>query len=129
KKYKGIASDDWNVAPRRDLVKGMGMFSVAPIVATRGCPYTCSFCSVFTVFGRGYRHRPVSDIVREIAGLRARGQKWFVFVDDNIIGNPKWSKELFKALIPLKITWGGQTTLGVARDPEVLELARKSGCL
>lgn len=129
KKYRGPAPDDWYVAPRRDLVKGKGLFGVAPVVATRGCPYTCSFCSVFTVFGRGYRHRAVDDVVREVAQLRAQGQKWFVFVDDNIIGNAKWSKELFRKLAPLDITWGGQTTLGVARDPEVLELARKSGCL
>lgn len=129
KKYRGPAPDQWYVAPRRDLVKGKGLFGVQPIVATRGCPYTCSFCSVFTVFGRGYRHRDVDDVVREIAEIRAKGQKWFVFVDDNIIGNPKWSKELFRKLAPLDITWGGQTTLGVARDPEVLELARKSGCL
>jgi radical SAM superfamily enzyme YgiQ (UPF0313 family) len=64
-----------------------------------------------------------------VAALREAGQKWFVFVDDNIIGNPKWSKELFRRLRPLDIRWGGQTTLGVARDPEVLELARASGCL
>lgn len=129
KQYRGAATDDWYVAPRRDLVRGKGLLGVAPIVATRGCPYTCSFCSVFTVFGRGYRHREVKDVVREVATLREQGQKWFVFVDDNIIGNPKWSKELFRQLAPLDITWGGQTTLGVARDPEVLELARASGCL
>jgi radical SAM superfamily enzyme YgiQ (UPF0313 family) len=127
--YRGPAPDDgWYVAPRRDLVPNNVMLGVRPMVATRGCPYTCSFCSVFSVFGRGYRHRPISDVVKEVEALAEAGGKNFVFLDDNIIGNPRWSKELFRALKPLGIKWGGQSTLGVARDPEVIELAAESGC-
>ncbi|HJZ85091.1 MAG TPA: radical SAM protein [Polyangia bacterium] len=127
--YRGPAPEEgWYVAPRRDLVPTNVMLGVRPMVATRGCPYTCSFCSVFSVFGRGYRHRPVKDVVREVEQLAAGGGKHFVFLDDNIIGNPKWSKDLFRELKSLGIKWGGQSTLGVARDPEVVQLAAESGC-
>jgi len=51
-----------------------------------------------------------------------------VFVDDNIAGNKAYAKQLFKALTPLKINWGSQASLTMARDPELLELAAKSGC-
>ena len=51
-----------------------------------------------------------------------------VFVDDNIAGHKAYAKELFKALIPLKINWGSQASLTMARDPELMELAAKSGC-
>src|SRR3990172_7521520 len=34
----------------------------------------------------------------------------------------------FKARIHLKITWGSQASLTMARDPELMELAAKSGC-
>ena len=51
-----------------------------------------------------------------------------VFVDDNIAGNKAYAKQLFKALIPLKISWGSQASLTMARDPELLDLAAKSGC-
>ena len=39
-----------------------------------------------------------------------------------------YAKELFTALIPLKLKWGGLATTLIARDPELLELAAKSGC-
>src|SRR5262249_36478064 len=119
--YRGPAPDDgWYVPPRRDLISNKVMMGVRPMVATRGCPYTCSFCSVFSVFGRGYRHRPVREVVAEVEQLAKEGGKYFVFLDDNIIGNPKWSKELFRELKTLGVKWGGQSTLGVARDPEVI---------
>jgi radical SAM superfamily enzyme YgiQ (UPF0313 family) len=50
------------------------------------------------------------------------------FMDDNIVGNPKYAKELFKALIPLKIKWWSQCSIHIAEDEELLSLAYKSGC-
>ena len=52
----------------------------------------------------------------------------YFFVDDNIFASPPRAKELFKALIPLKISWLGQGTISTAEDIELIELARKSGC-
>jgi len=111
--------------PRRDLYKKWVYFVKDTIQTTRGCPYDCSFCSVSGVFGRQYRSRPVQDIVSSIELLKAG----FVgFVDDNIAGNKKYSKELFKALIPLRIKWAGQSSVNIAEDKELLLLAKKSGC-
>jgi radical SAM superfamily enzyme YgiQ (UPF0313 family) len=119
--------EPWYVAPRRELVVKKNTFPITPMVATRGCPFTCSFCSVFSVFGRGYRHRPVDEVVEEVRALRDAGHKNMVFLDDNIMGNAGWSKELFRKLAPLKVHWAGQAHLGTARDPELLDLAQKSG--
>jgi len=101
------------------------------IQTTRGCPFHCSFCTVIKFFGETYRLRPVDDIIKEIKDLKKSGQlKWnFVFFsDDNICGNPTYAKELFQALIPLKIRWGSQCSISVANDEELLKLARQSGC-
>ncbi|MGB4366735.1 MAG: radical SAM protein, partial [Acetomicrobium sp.] len=92
---------------------------------SRGCPFNCSFCSVSNFFGRTYRHRPIADVIREIEHLEG---KFVAFIDDNIVGNPKYSKELFKALIPYKIRWVGQSSFNIIRDPDLLKAARKSGC-
>jgi len=111
--------------PKRELYKKGAYFIKDTIQTTRGCPYDCSFCSVSSVFGNAYRSKPVEDIVRSIEFLKAG----FVgFVDDNIAGNKKYSKELFKALIPLKIKWAGQSSVNIADDLELLKLAKKSGC-
>ncbi|GAH12244.1 unnamed protein product, partial [marine sediment metagenome] len=35
---------------------------------------------------------------------------FIVFVDDNIVGNPKYAKELFRGLLPYKIKWVSQAS-------------------
>ncbi|MFA5144004.1 MAG: radical SAM protein [Candidatus Omnitrophota bacterium] len=96
-----------------------------PIQATRGCPFDCEFCSVASFFKGTFRTKPVSLILKEIKQLRAT---YYFFVDDNIIGNPSYAKELFAALVPLKIHWIGQFSTTILKFPELVELAGKSGC-
>ena len=120
--------EGWYVPPRRDLVKTNVALGVRPLMASRGCPHRCSFCSVHHVFGRRYRVRPVDDVVAEVDQLARDGAKVLIFLDDNIMGNRAWAKELFRRLAPYKLKWGGQTTLGAAQDRELVELAVKSGC-
>lgn len=111
--------------PRRDLYKKEAYYFVNSLQVSRGCPFNCSFCSVSNFFGRTYRHRPIADVIREIEHLEG---KFVAFIDDNIVGNPKYSKELFNALIPLKIRWVGQSSFNIIRDPDLLKAAKKSGC-
>ena len=111
--------------PRRDLLnRRMYVACFHTIQATRGCPFDCEYCAVTGVFGRKFRMRPVTEVVDEI---RAFDTREFFFVDDNICGNPRYAKELFRALIPLRKTWGGQTCITFAQDDELLELYAKSG--
>jgi len=97
-----------------------------PIQATRGCPFDCDFCSVTSFFGRTFRFKPVSLVLEEIKRCRTG---YYFFVDDNIIGNVAYAKELFKALIPLKIKWLGQFSANIANYPDLITVAGKSGCL
>lgn len=99
---------------------------LVPIQTARGCPHGCDFCSVTTFFGGEFRMRPIEEVVNEIKALKA---KTCFFLDDNIFGNPVRAKELLKALIPLKIIWTGQATMMASNDPELMDLARKSGCV
>jgi radical SAM superfamily enzyme YgiQ (UPF0313 family) len=117
--------------PDRSVVRDKRGMLKNFVQTSRGCPFHCSFCTVIKFFGETYRLRPVEDIVNEIKALKQSGQlKWnFVFFsDDNICGNPEYAKELFKALIPLKIRWGSQCSISIAKDEELLWLARQSGC-
>ena len=113
--------------PRRDLYAKGAYYFRNTLWATRGCPYSCSFCSVSTIFGRKYRCRPVSEVIEEI-GTLDRG-KIIGFVDDNIAGNPAFARELFQALIPHKIRWVAQCSVAIASDDELLKLAADSGCI
>ena len=112
--------------PRREILPRKGYFPLDVIQATRGCPFRCEFCSVRKFFGDTYRFRPISEVVEEMKTLRHR---LIMFNDDNILGNPFYSKELLKALIPLKKKWIGQASLSGLRDAENVALLAKSGCI
>jgi radical SAM superfamily enzyme YgiQ (UPF0313 family) len=102
------------------------LFGMVPIMTTRGCPYHCDFCCVTDLFGKEIRHIPVENVVRDI---KESGRKIFMFLDDNIIGHPRYAKELFAALKPLKISWVGQSSISLlVKDEELLRLAAESGC-
>jgi len=111
--------------PRRNLLKKDGYFFTKTLQTTRGCPFDCEFCSVTSFYGHTYRTRPVRNVIEEIEEM---GRGFIFFVDDNIIGNPSYARELFKALIPLRIKWFSQASLNFAKNKELLSLAERSGC-
>jgi radical SAM superfamily enzyme YgiQ (UPF0313 family) len=112
--------------PRREILPIRGYFPIDVVQATRGCPFRCEFCSVRKFFGDTCRFRPVSGIVDEIRSLRHR---LIMFNDDNIIGNPSYSKELLNALIPLHKKWIGQASLSGLKKIEDVGLLARSGCI
>jgi radical SAM superfamily enzyme YgiQ (UPF0313 family) len=111
--------------PRRELLRVDRYLTTNIVQTARGCPNACAFCTVSTVSGRQYRFRPVPEVVEEVRSLPGG---WVGFVDDNIAGHARRAKELFEALIPLKRRWIGQADLSMAKDPELLSLAARSGC-
>jgi radical SAM superfamily enzyme YgiQ (UPF0313 family) len=110
--------------PRRDLLNRKMYTSFNTLQATMGCPYNCDYCAVTGVFGHTFRTRPVEEVLSEI---RAFDTNDFLFADDNICGEPDYAKELFSQLIPLRKKWGGQTSITIAKDDELLELYARSG--
>jgi radical SAM superfamily enzyme YgiQ (UPF0313 family) len=123
---KGFTDPSKIPRPRREILPRRGYFPVDVVQATRGCPFRCEFCSVRKLYGDTYRLRPVSEVIEEVKCLRHRR---IMFNDDNIIGNPSYSKELLNALIPLKKKWFGQASLSGLKDVSNIELLAKSGCI
>ncbi|OGL41921.1 MAG: hypothetical protein A2043_04025 [Candidatus Schekmanbacteria bacterium GWA2_38_9] len=97
-----------------------------PIETARGCFHDCDFCCVSNYFGKKMRFRPIAEVVEEIQKFKGA---FIVFTDDNIAAQPERAKELFKALISLKIHWFGQFSSLAAMDEELVTLAGKSGCI
>ncbi len=111
---------------RRDIFKGKGYLPISLMQFSRGCVFDCNYCASSAYFNKRHYCRKVEDIVREI---EEQNLKTIFFVDDNIIANKKAAKELFKALIPLKIKWGSQASINMTEDRELMNLMMKSGCL
>lgn len=115
-----------NVITRRDIFEGKGYLPITLLQFSRGCNHTCNFCASSVYFKAHHYCRPVEDVVKEI---KAQKRKLLFFVDDNIVCNHEKAKELFRALIPLKIRWVSQGSMDMLKDKELMELMVKSGCL
>jgi radical SAM superfamily enzyme YgiQ (UPF0313 family) len=114
------------VLPRRDLFHGKGYLPITLVQFGRGCQNSCDYCAIGAYSNHRHTHRPIGDVVREI---EAQSRKFIFFVDDNIIADRDAAKELFRALIPLKIKWVSQSTIDMVDDSELMTLMKQSGCL
>lgn len=110
--------------PKRELFDTSLVNVAHTIEATRGCIYQCEFCVVPAAWGKPLQ-KPVADVVADIKQMHARR---LIFLDLNLIADLDYAKELFTALIPLKLKWGGLATTTIAWDDELLDLAVRSGC-
>jgi hopanoid C-3 methylase len=91
------------------------------VETARGCPYRCSFCSVWQLYDRSFRQRSIGAVVEDFASV---GENVFI-ADDLFWNHPERSRELAAALKKrgIRKNWllvQSRTDL-VARQPELLE--------
>mgnify|MGYP002345537427 CR=1 FL=1 len=96
------------------------------ISTSRGCPFRCDFCynSCKNVV-KTYINRPIDDVMKDIKALKTRH---IMFIDDNFIGNPKWTRKLVKEIKPLKLKWNAAVTSNIVDMPELLDEMKEAGC-
>jgi anaerobic magnesium-protoporphyrin IX monomethyl ester cyclase len=113
--------------PDLSLVAGHERMRSTPIMTSLGCPFACSFCSVTAMFGRKYRFRSAERVIAEIEDKRP---KHIFFYDDNFAADVRRLKVLLRMMVErrLVIPWQAQVRTDVARDPELLDLMKRSGC-
>src|SRR5205085_4873097 len=109
-------------------------FHIIPIESGRGCPYGCEFCTVTGFFGDSIRFRSNRSIVDEMLLIKerarkSRGKAAVFFVDDNFAINVKRTKSLLRDVIAAgaQLSWVGQISGNLLRDPELLDLIAASG--
>ena len=116
--------------PKTDLLKPF--YSIRSFFTSRGCPHHCIYCSVRNFFGDTVRHRPIDEVVNEVASSK---QRFFINLDDNIWGtNINRSIELYKELSKniRRKWWIGQADLVSVqhkRGEELLKWGRKAGLI
>ena len=98
--------------------------------ATRGCPFTCSFC-VLSAIRSPFRRRPIPNVIRDIQMIPStwswRQRKIVNFWDNNLGADRRYFRELCEALVPLKKFWSTQTSIDTI-TPESARLMGRSGC-
>ncbi len=117
--------------PRRYLRRYAG--ALASFDAGRGCPFSCSFCTIINVQGRKSRYRTADDIEGLIRSHQAQGIKSFFITDDNFARNRNW-EAILDRIIELKreerfkINIIMQVDTLCHRIPNFVEKAALAGC-
>lgn len=110
---------------RRDLLDSRRYLTQAVFEATRACAHECEFCVSPTAWGRRQFQKPIDHVIEDI---RRVGQRKILFIDLNLISDRDYARDLFTALVPLKIRWFGLSTSLIGRDHKLMELMARSGC-
>ena len=130
KTYEKPLEGNWysTPSPRFDLLEGKNLGDFLPVQAGRGCPNSCSFCSVSCLYSGRYVKRPLPEVIRDIEQIKSLGYKKILLLDDNIFSDRKYLDSLLDTLIKLDISWMSQCEITIGKDDELLEKLQKSGC-
>ena len=112
------------VSPAYDMIDRSKYLFTSVIHTSRGCPFRCDFC-YNSAAAHHFVNRPIPDVIREI---RAAGTRHIMFIDDNFAGNPKWTKAFLREIQPMHLKWQAAVSINAAKDPELLDLMKRSGC-
>ncbi len=129
---------DWSAVPlRKYLDQGMGNDTQrkrsVPLIASRGCPYQCTFCTSPQMWGTRWIAREPGDVINEMKqNIRIYGADHFEFYDLTAIINKNWIHTFCDLLISEKlgISWSLPTgTRTEVLDQPTLEKIKASGCI
>ncbi len=95
----------------------------AEVEASRGCPFTCSFCAKID-FRDQYRRRNLPPLLAEIDALIAQGVTYLYFIDEIFL--PR--EDLLRALVSRPVQFGVQTRIDLWK-PAALALLGEAGCV
>lgn len=115
--------------PRFDLVEP-DFTNRAVYEATRGCPFTCSFC-VLSKIRLPYRRRPIPHVVRDVQAVpstwRWPGRRYITFWDNNLGADRHYFRDLCEAMTPLRRYWGTESSIDTI-TPESTRMMGRAGC-
>lgn len=113
--------------PARDLARYWApMLGLYPV---RGCPYTCSYCSVIRIAGRQVRSTAIESTIESMRRARAAGIDTIMFTSDNFNKYPQ-APTLLQAMIDeqLGLRFFCQCDTQVGSQEALVELMGRAGC-
>jgi 8-oxo-dGTP pyrophosphatase MutT (NUDIX family) len=127
-----LAPLDWMPVPHYDPLTNANHQREARILASRGCPFTCSFCRTSYTGTRRVIHRAPAAIVRDIAAIRARYSDdvdKYNLVAANFTANRSWALSVCRAIaaVPGQVRWCTMSRVSLLDEGLVAEMAA-SGC-
>lgn len=117
-----------------DSYPELGQSPIKSIMASVGCPFTCSYCyaPVYNDMYDGFKLkvRPVDSVIDEALAIKARWPLSMIYFQDDIFGfSMKWLAEFTtKWRARVGVPWHCQIRLELTRDANRLDLFREGGC-
>jgi radical SAM superfamily enzyme YgiQ (UPF0313 family) len=111
-------------------IKKYFMYTSPPVLTTRGCPFSCIYCSTMAFHGRKYRTRSVTNVVLELEYLIDHYKVDKVsFIDDNFTMQPIRVFALCQEMKKrgLSIKWGCNARVDQVNE-EILKVMKEAGC-
>ncbi|KKL71458.1 hypothetical protein LCGC14_2094700, partial [marine sediment metagenome] len=103
------------------------------VVASRGCPFKCTFCSSKSIWNQKYLTRSVEAVIDEIKMMqRLYGTKTCHFREDNLVVNKQYLESLCEGLKKLHDETGLQWICQARADAltrDVIRMMKSSGCV
>jgi anaerobic magnesium-protoporphyrin IX monomethyl ester cyclase len=116
----------------RKAMAGIDLGRSIPMLASRGCPFQCTFCSVPKMWGNIWKARDPALVLAEMRGYMAKYKVTnFDIYDLTMIVKRDWIIQMAQAIIDsgLPITWQLPSgTRSEILDGEVADLLYRSGC-
>ncbi len=111
---------------RRDLIRRRNYLVPNSIVVTRGCPQHCDFCykDAFFTGGKSFYTQRVDQALAEIARLPGRH---LYFLDDHLLGDPRFARSLFDGMQGMKRLFQGAATVDSILRGDLIERAADAG--
>lgn len=122
-------------AKKAMVIEGLLMYGKrrTSIITSRGCPFTCTFCSVYLTMTRVWRGRSPENVLAEIEEcINKFGVEYIDILDDNFTLDPERAKKICQLIIDkkLKIKWSTPNGIRADRvDEELIVLMKKAGCI
>ncbi len=101
------------------------------LIATRGCPYRCTFCGQSVIFDQKVRRRSAKNVFAEIEmAYKKHNIRFFFFEDSTFVFSKTLVEELCRLLInsSMKVKWGAMGRLDLV-DEGFYSLMKKAGCV
>ncbi len=115
----------------KSSISGFNKRSIT-MIATRGCPHFCTFCTVPNMWNAKWNARDPFAVIIEIKEMKQKYQIEHIdFVDLTFALNRNWTVEFCNHLINENINISWSLPIGTrveSLDGEIIKLMKKAGC-
>ncbi|MCK4846045.1 MAG: radical SAM protein [Deltaproteobacteria bacterium] len=130
---KELPIPDYSLLQMQLYVPHSGNYKILPTYSfytSRGCPFSCSFCSANIVMGKKVRYKDIDKTFEELKVLvDDYGAKGLIIQDSTFTLNKKWVTEFCNRMIDedLRLVWRANTRVDRI-DQDLLRIMKKAGC-